>query len=374
MSTQQSPKIHPLIVAKEKLDRRLVEHARYEEALNKIVGALLFPTDAKLLYIVGPTGVGKSRLFASVKKRIMDMIGKSLISDLERIPYVAFEVPSVQIGNFNWRSFYQAYLDQLRLPLAPLKETLKELPRIPEDQGLDYVLMKTLEHRRPLVTLLDEANHFSQVTSGKLLLQQMNKIKSMANRSNTLHICFGTYELARMADLSGQLARRGHVIHFSRYCPNNADMKEFKRLVRSFQECLPVAHHMDLSTKANYLYERTIGCVGTLKTWLMEALSHAYFDKRTEITIADLEATAYPINKLRTMLNEATEGEAIFSEEPKDHSLFVDDVFDGWTDDEKSESVAQPSGKAAPRRVGERAPTRDSVGGAFDPKQTKIAS
>ena len=99
MSTQQSPKIHPLIVAKEKLDRRLVEHARYEEALNKIVGALLFPTDAKLLYIVGPTGVGKSRLFASVKKRIMDMIGKSLISDLERIPYVAYEVPSVQIGN-----------------------------------------------------------------------------------------------------------------------------------------------------------------------------------------------------------------------------------------------------------------------------------
>ncbi len=375
MSTTNYPsgRKHPLIEAKEYLERTLVAHERFDEAITQITGALVFPTDVKLLCVIGPTGVGKSRLYDSVQKRVLSLIAQDLIDDRERVPYVAFEVPSVQIGNFSWRSFYQEYLDQLRLPLTPAADLLKDIPRISEDHGPDYVLMKTLEHRRPLVTLLDEANHFAAVASGKLLRHQMDKIKSMANRSQVLHICFGTYELANMINLSGQLARRIKVIHFGRYrAENSNDIKAFDSMVCRFQNKLPVAHHFDLTSRLSYLHERTIGCAGILKTWLMEALSRAFSNKRTEIAMADLEATACPINKLNKMLAEAIQGEAAFREAEQDRELFRHTL--GHTPEIFAPALGDDASKSSHQPVGERAPRRDPTGGAFNGQTAKLAS
>jgi len=359
--------IHPLFEAKEKLERTLVNHTRFVEVRDQLKNSLLFPTDAKLTFVLGPSGVGKSRLYQVLQKVIVDMMTTSLIEDRERIPYVAFEVPSVQIGNFSWKNFYSLYLEQLRLPVIPASKSLQELPNFSASNGLDHVLMKTIEHRRPIATLLDEANHLTQVTSGNLFKQQLEKIKSLANRSGVHHICFGTYDLAGLINLSGQLARRCKIIHFGRYtAESEEDKSSFRSLIRGYQASVPVAHHLDLRTRAKFLYERTIGCPGTLKTWIMEALSHAYANKREAITMEDLEATAMPIAKLNTMLADARQGEELFREELADVNHYTNSLY---TKDSKSDELdlrIEPNANKGNKPAGERQPKRDPVGGAFE--------
>jgi hypothetical protein len=364
--SKASQKIHPLLRAKEQLEKRLLEHERFGQALDRIRTAILFPTDAKLLFIIGPTGVGKSRLFRKAQSEVIKILGESLLEDKERIPHVAFEVPDVQIGNFNWKSFYHAYLDELRLPLLPNKELLGELPRVSPDKGWDYVLMRALEHRRPAVTFLDEANHLCQVTSGQLLRHQMDKIKSLANRSNVLHICFGTYDLARLINLSSQLARRSEIFHFSRYrAESREDMNNFEAAVGKFQPCLPIAHNIDLRTQVKFLHENTIGCVGTLKTWLMEALAHAYREKRTEISLDDLRETTMPLSRLQKMLSDAKENEGFCDETKEDRDLYLTTLGHNDTPESGLPGINVPPPPRSPRSVAERNPHRDPIGGGF---------
>lgn len=375
---------NPLIVAKEKLEKRLLQHNRFTEALQRIESALLFPTDAKMLFIIGPSGVGKTRLYRSAQIHVEEMVKKSLLGDPERIPHVAFEVPDTQIGNFNWKAFYRSYLEQLHLPLHPDKKVLDEITKVSGPSGQDYVLMKALEHRRPVVTFLDEANHLCQVTSGQLLRHQMDKIKSLANRSNVLHVCFGTYDLVRLVNLSSQLARRSEIFHFGRYrMESEEDMKHFGLAVNKFKTCLPLAHNFDLGTHIRFLHERTIGCVGTLKTWLMEALARAYRNKRREISFEDLQETAMPLNKLQKMLDDALESEGMFEENEADHEIFLTSLGHKdpgkSDDDDKSDDNDEGGLNISPRGpnnrpVAGRNPNRDATGTAFNNHGVRKAS
>lgn len=311
MNTTSS--MHPLLSSKDRLDRRLVEHQRFDDAVKRIVSHIIFPTDTKIIWVIGPTGVGKSRLADRIRRYILadPAIADKIKNDPGCVPSVSFEVPCNSSNHqFAWRPFFNSYLDQLKSPFIPTDRSLSALPDADPRRGPEYLVLNALQHRRPLLTLLDEANHFANVASGKVLLEQMTRIKSFVNRTNVLHVFFGTYDLAPLTMLSGQLARRADIIHFGRYRAEvEEDIKAFVTVVRNFQEMIPVAHHYDLATRAMYLHERTLGCVGTLKTWLVRALAHAYADGRKAIQHADLEATALDIHRLSTMLDEAIIGE-----------------------------------------------------------------
>lgn len=307
------PDMHPLLLSKDRLDRRLVEHERFDDAVKRIVSHIIFPTDTKIIWVIGPTGVGKSRLADRIRRCILaePAIADKIKNDPGCVPSVSFEVPCNSSNHqFAWRPFCNLYLDQLKSPFVPTDRNLSALPDADPRRGPEHLVLNAIQHRRPLLTLLDEANHFANVASGKVLLEQMTRIKSFVNRTNVLHVFFGTYDLAPLTMLSGQLARRADVIHFGRYRAEvEEDIKAFVTVVRNFQEMIPVAHHYDLATRSMYLHERSLGCVGTLKTWLVRALAHAYADNRKAIQHADLEATALGIDKLSTMLDEAIIGE-----------------------------------------------------------------
>lgn len=298
--------------ARDKLEKCLVGHLRFSEALGLIRNRIDFPLDSNLLFIVGPSGVGKSRLMVATQKMVLQMHADELNEDRSRLPYVAFDVQATNVGNFAWGPFYVDYLEQLQLPLAPSKEILKELPPTPRNHGPHKAVMSAIAHRRPLVTLLDEANHLCQVSNARLLPQQLDKIKSIANRSRTLHVMFGTYELAALLDASPQLARRSNTFHFSRYrCERQCDLNAFTEMIKGFGSCVPLHHTLDLKSRVEFMYEKSIGCTGIVKNWLMAALGHACRNNRDFITFQDLEATAMQNQKLRLLLSEAKEKESI---------------------------------------------------------------
>ncbi len=135
----------------------------------------------------------------------------------------------------------------------------------------------------------------------------------------------------------------------------------------SFQYHLPLAEQPDLLSAWDYLYLRSVGCIGLLKKWLLDALARTVEAGDATITRTALERTAPPASKSKKVLEEALDGEATLAE------------LDGDVDPRAAEDELRallrlsplagptPAPSCAPRpkrgrRPGERAPRRDVVG------------
>src|SRR4029434_2123935 len=96
--------------------------------------------------------------------------------------------------------------------------------------GAEYhhAVERALAFRRPVAILIDEAQHLARIGSGRRVSDQLDVIKSLANRTKTVHVLIGTYELLAFRNLSAQLSRRSIDIHFPRYrLANPGDAKSF---------------------------------------------------------------------------------------------------------------------------------------------------
>jgi hypothetical protein len=223
-----------------------------------------------------------------------------------------------------------------------------------------------------VAVLIDEAQHLARMGSGRRLSDQLDVIKSLANRTKTVHVLIGTYELLAFRNLSGQLSRRSIDIHFPRYRANDPnDLKAFRTIVKSFEQQLPVPEPPELSPVWEYLYERSIGCVGILKDWLMGVLVSVSRRSTESLTRKDLETHAPSVAQCDKMLSEAIEGETNLLESSEARRrlrtrLGLDPIENGH-EDSGSGSVVPNTEPAArrPKQVkpGQRTPVRDAIGG-----------
>ncbi len=96
----------------------------------------------------------------------------------------------------------------------------------------------------------------------------------------------GPYELFRFRNTRGQLARRGSDLRFARYHVERADeRKEFVAAVKYLLERVPLSCDLDaLLRRWRWLAEGSIGCIGNLKTWLVDAVAEG----GTRLTVAML--------------------------------------------------------------------------------------
>ncbi len=132
--------------------------------------------------------------------------------------------------------------------------------------------------------------------------------------------------------------------------------------MKSFQVQLPLAETPKLVECAEYLYERTFGCIGLLKEWLLGALAEALDAEATTLTQAHLEACVdYP--RVVKVGKEAVHGDKRVLERDKSRGeletlLKTASAFP-VLDPENEEP---PSAKASKPRTGTRKTQRDPVG------------
>src|SRR6266699_2312871 len=109
-----------------------------------------------------------------------------------------------------------------------------------------------------------------------------------------MHVLVGTYDLLDFRNLNGQAARRGHDLHFPRYqFQHEADRKAFQGALHALLQQTPL--DMDIQDLMNhwyYLYERSIGCVGVLKDWLVRTVASSLRADIRTLTLARLEQHA----------------------------------------------------------------------------------
>lgn len=348
-------------------DQLMIAHPRLKGTCEKLIQSIQDPGGSPVILVYGPSGVGKTTLMRKVYDDIIKSMQDELLIHPGRIPLLTLEVEAPSTSQFSWRNYYLHCLEGLRDPLAQRNVVHYDLfgtPVVSRDPRREAELRKTLEvacsHRNPVAFLVDEAQHLAMIGSGKKIRDQLNCIKSLASTTQTIHVLLGTYELQAFRNLSGQLSRRSQDIHFSRYrADDEEDVRCFKNVINSFQQKLPVAQEPDLLTEWEFLYERSIGCVGTLKQWLKRALNVALNDTAQTITLAHLKKTAHTVDQCEKMAAEIIHGEESIEDNPQKRELLQKLI--GLVDDDITKKK-EVSSKRNSRSVGVRNAGRDVVG------------
>jgi hypothetical protein len=305
-----------------------IAHPHLLTARERLIAAISDSPRNSVVFVLGPTGVGKTTLQTKVEKDLTAELAPELKQDKGRLPVVSVEAVAPDTGNFSWRDHFKRLLDAMREPLIDYKLDRKGRPRGDKEHlfrfdpaarssgaEYQYAVEQTLRYRRPVAVLIDEAQHLAKMSSGRRLLDQLDVIKSIANCTSTPHVLVGTYDLLAFRNLSRQLSRRSIDVHFRRYRADRpAEAAIFVNVLRSFAAQLPAAEPPDLVKDWEFLYERSIGCVGIVKEWLVMALSSMFGRGANRLERKDLEACALSVGQCDKLLSECTEGETRLEE------------------------------------------------------------
>jgi hypothetical protein len=351
-----------------------IAHPLLREADAALKQAIQEPTGWSLIFVYGPTGVGKTTLRRRVEKHLKEAMMEALRQDPGMLPVVSLEAPAPDSHQFSWKDYYLRALVEMEEPLIDRKLThtahtsfrggsgraLND-PRVPGIE-LRLALESSLIHRRPKAFFIDEAQHLAKMRSGRKLQDQLDSIKSLASITNTVHVLFGTYELLPFRNLSAQLSRRSIDIHFPRYrAERSGDYTAFRSVVFTLQRHLPLPGESDLLPHVEYCYERSIGCVGLVKDWLTRALTLAVNQGADAVSFKMLQKTAWPLDQSERMAREAVDGESEMSEREETRDRLRQMLQLGTHSAPATARTNAPVPHAGPR-VGQRRPVRDLVG------------
>lgn len=158
------------------------------------------------------------------------------------------------------------------------------------------------------------------------------------------------------------MSRRSIYIHFPRYDAAKAsDRRTFTRILQTFGEQMPLPEPPDLVPSREYLYERSIGCVGILKDWLVRGLATAIRQTAPTLTIKHLEKHALSVSQCDRLIEEAARGESQFREDADAlERLRLRLGFPART--HSTEIPAEATNDRRRPRPGQRYPKRDAVG------------
>jgi hypothetical protein len=387
MSEQAIPPAFPPQLLRQPPQARLeyfktytVAHPALRLADQAVWNALREPAGASLVFVFGPTGVGKTTLLTQVEKRLLALMQEE--RERGHFPVLRLDAVSPALSHFQWGDYYQRALVLLQdpfveytvdyrrhLPLVtrtPLAREPLSRMRVRDTAALRLAFERTLQLRKPRAILIDDAEHIAKAARGSKLLDQLDHVKSLAIMTKTVHVLVGTYDLLVVRNLSAQLSRRSVDVHFSRYrATNESELRAFKSVLWAFQRNLPLEREPDLLRDWEYCYERTVGCVGVLKDWLTRVLAEVMETGETTLSRGLLEQHALSVDRCDQMMTEAMAGETALTEDDNAaYRLRVRLGLEQGPAQQQEQGWAKGQGSSLPRpspRVGQRKPQRDPV-------------
>jgi DNA polymerase III delta prime subunit len=354
---------------------KIIAHPKLSQLYREILSNINHPVDVSLLMIYGPTGVGKTTLRERLQRELMSVAEAEPDRNPGHIAVAGLEV-ALPENRFYWSDYYRRALKVLDEPLIDDKIDYGQ-------RGIQYnaagelvfaytisvtnlreALEEALKHRQPKAFLVDEAQHFNKVAGGRRLLDQMDTLKSLAGLTKILHVLLGTYDLLDLANLSDQLSRRTLDFHFPRYRADDPEeLLNFQNALLTFQRHLPLPQEPNLVQHWNFLYEKSVGCVGILKSLLMNSLKVALTGGHQTLSLEILDQCTMSTPKLLQFARRIKEGEAAVAE--REEQLAELRAILGLSPPGPSaEPLNGDNGfpKKTKKRVGERNPVRDRVG------------
>lgn len=328
------------VKAQKKLDgfkEYAVSHSQLAKVDKELMRAIREPAGFAHVLTYGPSGVGKTTMIRQITRRLNEMsspqnAAKSLVlsqDNLPPLPLLLLETRPPDGGAFNRADYYCTALKLLGEPFYERRMLVNiDSEQIWEKKGrgrtkaaqfndspeLRHALEAALSRRGVQAVVLDEAQHLMKLGSGSSagkLLDQLDWIKSMTNVTGVVHILIGTYELLSFRNLSGQASRRGLDLHFPRYqFQHEPDRQDFQGVLLALLKQVPLSVEIEMLMQHwVYFYERSIGCVGVLKDWLIRAVAAGLYDGSEVLTLGYLQDHALSLAQCERMALDATEGE-----------------------------------------------------------------
>jgi len=347
-----------------------IEHARLQEACDAVLHAICSPGDGArrnrpgvMVLVIGPSRVGKTTLVQLVEQHLLARASVRMQSDPGHMPVVRFTAVGPGSGRYDWMDYYKAVLRQLGDPFV---DRVAASVRVRDMREAAEV---ALIQRQPYAVLIDEAHHLAKAANGRRLQDHLDHLKYLENRTGVSHVLVGTYEMRPFRTVNAQLACRSLDVHFPRYdAAKTGDRTIFRSVLWALQRQLPLADEPPLVEQQwEYLYARSIGCIGLLKIHLNRALELALAEDARTVTSAHLRATALAEDRLKLALSAALAGEADLAEPDG-----ADDRLLTLLGLDTAAMIQGMSGLQRRPRVGggkpgERRPGRDLIGAAAAP-------
>ncbi|GAC1405605.1 MAG: ATP-binding protein [Ktedonobacteraceae bacterium] len=353
--------------------RCLIEHPRLLSALEAILEAICAPGEGAsarrpgtIVLVIGPARVGKTTLIRLLEERLLVYATAQMQRDPTFIPLASITAPEPGSGRFEWVEFYQPVLRQLGNPFV-------DNPTHPiRARQMREALLAAYLERKPLAIIVDEAHHLAEAARGSRLQSQLNHLKNFENLTGVSHILVGTYAMRPFRKVNAQLACRSVDVHFSRYdMTKEEDCQVFRSVLWALQRQLPVEEEPLLAERHwEFLYARSIGCIGLLKLHLNRALNRALREGAYTVTLDHLHQTATSDVRVKLALRNALESEAEFVEaEDADAQLLAllrkppASASSAAKQKQNEQDQAKPSTTPGNRRKpGKRSPGRDPTG------------
>lgn len=360
-----------------------VAHPHLSQADNAVWNAIREPAGKLLVFVFGPTGVGKTTLLEHIAKRLMEQALSRMQEDQSHLPVARLNAMAPSARHFKWPDFYTRALMSVSEPLIDYKIDYHALRPVFNDKVKRHVTLRSggdaaslqrsweqaIKYRQIVAILIDEAQHFGKVAKGTTLFEQLDHLKSLAVETQTVYVLAGTYDLPIFRTLNAQLSRRSIDVHVPRYdATKKDDRRAFQQVLLSFQRHLPLEEPPDLIHQWKYCYARSVGCVGLLKGWLTKALAEALESGEKTLSTAQLERHAETADRCDQMMSDIEEGEKRMAADPGADERLLFRL--GLSSRRRTKNALRKDGEvkkqqAAPRsrdtRVGQRNPERDPV-------------
>jgi energy-coupling factor transporter ATP-binding protein EcfA2 len=147
--------------------RYTVAHPQLVEAKERLVAAIQNAEQNSLVFVFGPTGVGKTTLRLETEQVLTAELHQELERDRGRFAVVSVEAVAPESGSFSWRDHFKRLLQEMDEPLIEYKRDLQtgafclRSPSRPKPTTGDYryALEQALRYRRPAAVMIDEAQH-----------------------------------------------------------------------------------------------------------------------------------------------------------------------------------------------------------------------
>ena len=214
-------------------------HLSLDNAVNKTIAYLNSPISERLIFVCGPSGVGKKELIKNITNSVINDFSSSNPKNLGHVPIVNVEATAPEQGSFNFTNLWKQALHNLNEPLIDSKVsyTIENRPNlngqiVPHSKmtKADYqeVLVNVLNFRDVKVMMINEAHHMLRVATSKKANWSVDLFKTLTNRSQTRIILVGTYELCTYLEdldytVTDQISQRTKVIDFPRYHNDTAN-------------------------------------------------------------------------------------------------------------------------------------------------------
>lgn len=284
----------------------------------------------RVIAVIGPSRVGKSKLILALENTLAPRNGQN--NEMTVLSVIASN--NGPGGRFSSKSFVLQMLDKLQHPVYSIPHG--ESPNDPKafsftratEHTLNLALEKAIFHRKVKYLIIDEVQHIRYgMKSHQLYESYLDSLKCLAQKTNIVLIIVGTYPILEVIKESPHFVGRLSKVHFRRYMLTEFDKVNFLAILKRFEEILtPICPKEFLIKNADFLYQYSLGVIGLLANWLMNATMVAQLEGKT------LSRELLEHNKLDRALLESVEKEILQGEH------FFTNENDGQVGEKKKES------------------------------------